>query len=141
MNSQLNLNIREKYGLTYNIYSFYSAYMNAGNWGVYFACEEGSTERIRTLVLKELRKLREERLGTLRLNKAKRQVIGQLTLGQESLLSRMLATARNMLDFGRDFPLPELVEEIEAVTAEDLLECANRWMKEEDLSTVQIVGE
>lgn len=141
MNSQLNLNIREKYGLTYNIYSFYAAYMTAGNWGVYYACEDGAADRIRTLVHKEIKKLCETKLGTLSLNKAKRQVIGQLTLGQESLLSRMLATSRNMLDFGRDFPLPEIVEEIEAVTASDLIECANRWMNIQNLSEIKIIGE
>ncbi|MGB0178028.1 MAG: M16 family metallopeptidase, partial [Owenweeksia sp.] len=35
MNSRLNLNIREKYGFTYNIESFYTPYSDTGVFGIY----------------------------------------------------------------------------------------------------------
>ena len=125
LNSRLNLNIREKHGLTYNIYSFYSPYLDSGIWGIYYACEQGNLERIRRLVFKELKLLREKPLGVMSLSRAKKQLIGQLTLGAESLLGHMLGTAKELLDFGEVTPFNMHIEQIEAVTAKQIQEAAD----------------
>lgn len=124
-NSLLNMDIRERHGLTYNIYSFFNPYTDSGLWGVYFGCEPNNVDRISKLVDKELKKLRQNRLGTTRLHQIKRQMIGQLTVGGEGLMSRMLVQAKNQLDFGRDFELEELAAQVEAITESDFLDAAN----------------
>lgn len=130
MNSRLNLNIREKYGLTYNIYTFYSPFLDTGIWGVYYACERGNLDRIRRLVERELREMWEKPLGTVRLSQAKKQLIGQMTLGAESLLSQMLGMAKDLLDFDRLFPLDELVAGIERVRAIDIQDAAAEMFRD-----------
>ena len=125
MNSRLNLNIREKHGLTYNIYSFYTPYVDSGIWGIYYACEQRNLERIRRLVFKELRLLREKPLGVLNLSRVKKQLIGQLTLGAESLLGQMLGTAKELLDFGEITSFSEYIRAIEAVTAQEIQQAAD----------------
>ncbi|GAB4411058.1 MAG: pitrilysin family protein [Bacteroidia bacterium] len=124
MNSRLNLNIREKYGLAYSIYSFYSPFLDTGMWGIYYACERNNLERIRRLVERELRDLRETPLGFVRLNQAKKQLIGQMALSSESLLSQMLSYAKDLLDFGRLYTLEEHIDSIEGLTSADLQDTA-----------------
>lgn len=134
MNTRLNLNIREKHGLSYNIYSFYIPYQDSGIWGIYYACERQNLKRIRRLVQKELRQLREHPLGVLSLSQAKKQLVGQLTLSSESLLSQMLGMAKDLLDFGKITPFSSYIEQIEAVTAPQLMEAASDIFPEERLS-------
>ncbi|MEM6764853.1 MAG: pitrilysin family protein [Bacteroidota bacterium] len=134
MNSRLNLNIREKHGLTYSINSFYSPYQDSGIWGIYFACEPGNLQRIRKMVYKELKELTDKPLGQIRLNQAKKQLIGQFTLGYENLLNQMLGMAKDMLDYQRIQSFSSFVEEIELISAAQLQEVAKRLFVEEELS-------
>lgn len=134
MNSRLNLNIREKHGLTYAINSFYSPYQDSGIWGIYFACEPGNLLRIRKMVHKELRELSRKPLGLIRLNQAKKQLIGQFTLGYENLLNQMLGMAKDMLDYQRIQSFSSFVKEIEEVSAADLQKVASLLFTEDQLS-------
>lgn len=136
MNSRLNLNIREKHGLTYNIYSFYSPYLDSGIWGIYYACEQRNLERIRRLVYRELKLLREKPLGVLNLSRAKKQLIGQLTLGAESLLGQMLGTAKELLDFDQVTSFVEYIDAIEAVTAQEIQDTADEIFHQSPFSHI-----
>lgn len=135
-NSRLNLNIREKFGLTYNILSFYQPYTDDGIWGIYFACEPKNRPRIENLVMKDLKTLRTKKMGSLRVSQIKKQLTGQLLLANENLLSKMLAIGKNQLDFQRQFEMADIVKEIEAVTASDLLDIANRAFDPEKFSSI-----
>lgn len=136
MNSRLSLNIREKYGLTYNISSFYAPYLDSGIWGVYYACEGNNLERIRRMVFRELDTLRNNKLGVLRLNQAKKQLKGQLALGNENLLSQMLGMAKDILDFGNHLSFAEYLATIDAVTESQILEAANEIFARDSLSRI-----
>jgi len=124
MNSLLNLNIREQYGLTYNISSFYTPYQDSGIWGIYYACEPKNLLRVREMVWDELRSLANEAFDPVRLSQAKRQMVGQLTLSYENLLTQMISMAKDLLDYGRIIPFSEIVDEIEQITASGILTSA-----------------
>ncbi len=136
MNSRLSLNIREKYGLTYNISSFYAPYLDSGIWGIYYACEGDNLERIRRLTYRELDFLSNKRLGGLRLSQAKKQLKGQLALGHENLLSQMLGMAKDMLDFGTYVPFAEHLASIDAVTESQIMEAANEIFARDALARI-----
>lgn len=136
MNSTLNLNIREKHGLTYNISSFYSPYLDSGMWGIYYACETKNLNRIRKLVHQELKKISSTPLGVIRLNQAKKQLVGQLTLGYENLLNQMLSHAKDLLDFGYVSSFNDYVKDIEAVTAAEIQKAAEEIFVQQDISTI-----
>lgn len=136
MNSRLNLNIREKYGLSYSINSFYSPYLDSGMWGIYFACEDKNIQRIRKLVFKELKQLREAPLGSLRLSQAKKQLAGQLTLGYENLLTQMLGMSNDLLDFGKLTSFSDFLKTINEVSAKDIMDAANEVFQEDTLSEI-----
>jgi predicted Zn-dependent peptidase len=128
MNSRLSIKVREKHGLTYNIYSFFSPYFDRGTWGAYFACDPAQLEKATEKVLHEIEDLRKRKWPPSSLTKLKQQFIGNLMLGQESLLSRTLGYAKDYLDFGRTHSLREMIASIEKVTPAQLSEAANEIM-------------
>ena len=136
MNSRLNLNIREKYGLTYSIHSFYSPYTDTGIWGIYVACEPGNLARIRRLIRKEMKHFETKPLGTIGLSQAKKQLIGQLTLGYENLLTQMLGMAKDLLDFGEITPFGKYVTAIEEVTASEIQDAAVAVFRDQEHTTI-----
>lgn len=134
MNSRLNLNIREKYGFTYNLESFYNSYVDTGMFGVYAGTDPETMGKTMKLVEGELKKLRNVKLGTMQLTKAKRQFLGQVAMAQENNASLMLALGRSLLCFDRIDTFEEIIEKIEGITAEGIQEVANEIFAPANLS-------
>jgi predicted Zn-dependent peptidase len=140
LNSRLNLNIREKFGFTYTIESQFSSYSDTGMFAVYFGTDPKSVTKTISLVRKELEALRNEKLGSLQLHRAKLQLIGQLAINFESGLTEMLSIARSHLLFDRVDNMEEVVRKIERLTAEQLMEAAQRTFDPDQLTTLLYVG-
>jgi len=139
MNSRLNLNIREKYGFTYNIESFYNGYSDTGVFGIYAGTDPGTIDRTLKLIYKELKKLREKPLGDMQLKKAKRQILGQIAMAQESNGSMMLALGKSLLTYDRIDTFAEVQEKIEAITSKQLQVIANEMFEESKMSSLLYV--
>ncbi|MGB0882737.1 MAG: M16 family metallopeptidase, partial [Vicingaceae bacterium] len=84
MNSRLNFGIREKYGFTYNIESSYTAFSDIGLFYIYLGTDAKHINKSIKLVHKELKNLCIKKLSPTQLQKAKRQIIGQITLSEEN---------------------------------------------------------
>ena len=136
MNSRLNLGIREKYGFTYAIESNYTTYCDTGLWSIYFGTEPQSVKKTLKLIYKELKKLRDVKLGPLQLQKAKQQLIGQLAIAQENNCNLMQNIAKSFQAFGSVESVEEAKNKILAITAEELQQVAQEIFDEEALSTI-----
>ena len=136
MNSRLNLGIREKYGFTYAIESNYTTYCDTGLWSIYFGTEPQSVKKTLKLIYKELKKLRDVKLGPLQLQKAKQQLIGQLAIAQENNCNLMQNIAKSYQAFGSVESVEESKNKILAITAEELQQVAQEIFDEEALSTI-----
>lgn len=136
MNSRLNLALRERRGMAYNIESNYTAYTDTGLFNVYFGTDSENFEKALALVKKEFKLLRDTKLGGLQLSKAKKQMIGQIAVSTESHDDLMLAIGKSYLLYNRVDPLNEVFKKIEAITDNDLLEVANEILDENRLSTL-----
>ena len=136
LNSRLNLNIREKYGFAYSIESFLQPYSDTGVFGVYVGTDQNTMDRAQKLIKKELKRLSTEKLGVLQLSKAKKQLIGQIALGQESQLNQMISLAKARLNFDTIETLEEIHKKIEAVTAENIIAAADELFNPSQLSTL-----
>ena len=124
MNSRLNLNIREKYGLAYNIEAAYTPYSDTGVFTVYFGCDAEDQERCLRLVRKEMAVLCEKQLGVVQLRKAKRQMVGQITLSSENYENMMLSIGKSFLIYGKVDELEDICAEVESLTPELLFQVA-----------------
>lgn len=140
MSSRLGLNIREKYGFAYSIESQYTAYSDTGLINVYMAVDPDSLEKAIGLVYKELDKLRQQKLGTLQLHHAKQQLIGQVALSYESGMNELLSATRSLLMNEPIEYMDDIIRKVEAVSADDILEVANRVFDERQLSRIVFEG-
>lgn len=136
LNSRLNLSLREKNGLAYNVESSYHPYYDTGIFMIYFGTEEVNLKRSTAIAMKELKKLREEKLGTIQLKKAKQQIKGNLARSYENHESYMLSMGKSLLAFDSIDPLTEVYQKIDAISPEDLLDIANEVFDEQKLSTL-----
>ncbi|AII52816.1 M16 family metallopeptidase [Hymenobacter sp. APR13] len=141
MNSRLNLAVREKYGLVYTIDSTYSPYTDTGLFGIYFGTEKKQVNRTVSLVQKELKRLREQALGTAQLHTTKEQLMGQMAMAEESNGGMMQLLAKSTLDLGRVESINEIFDRIRAITSSELLEMANEVLTDDNLSVLQYVPE
>ena len=139
MNSRLNLAVREKHGLVYTIDANYATYIDTGLLSIYFGTEKKQLKRTTSLVLKELKRLREKQLGSLQLHTAKEQLMGQLAMAEESNIGLMMMMGKSILDQGKVDSLNEIFDQIRNTSAKDLLEIANDVLREDQLSFLNYV--
>ncbi len=136
LNSRLSIQIREKYGYAYNIESMYQPYSDTGIFNVYIGSDKKYVNKSIDLVHRELKKLRKDKLGTMQLHTAKRQLTGQLAISSESFLNEMLGIAKTNLYKSRVNSITEIIADIEKITAEQILEVANEIFNPLHLSTL-----
>lgn len=136
LNSLLNLEIREKYGFTYNIDSSYTPYSDTGIFAIYYGTDKRHSNRTRDLIMRILKRLRDKKMGPRQLSQAHKQLIGQMALSRESRVNLMLALGKSLLQYDRVDSLTETYAKIEAITAENLLEVANEVLREDTLSSL-----
>lgn len=136
MNSRLNLAIREKYGLTYNIYSHYQPYSDTGLFSVYLGTTGAEFDKSMQLVHKEFNKLRNRKMGLLQLARAKQQLKGQLAISFESHLTEMLSKGKSVLQLDKVYTLKEIFNRIDDVTSEQIMDAANDVFNKNRLSTL-----
>ncbi len=123
-NSLLNVVLREKHGLSYNIEASYTPYTDCGIVAVYFSCDHANTEQCLDLVERELHRLCTVPLTPRRLAMAKRQFIAQLAISMESNEGYMLGTGKSFLLHDRVDTMEEVYAKIGALTASDLTAAA-----------------
>lgn len=136
MSSRLNLEIREKYGIAYTIESNYIPFTDTGLFTIYFGTDAEKAERAIKLVNKELKKLRDNKLGGLQLQRAKQKFTGQIALAEESRMSLIISMAKSLLDFNHIDSLEEVIAKVNAVTAEEVLEISNEILDSSKLTTL-----
>ena len=125
MSSRLFQEVREKRGLAYSVYSFISSHGDTGMFGVYAGVAPKQAQETTRLVLDEINRLREKRVDASELKGAIEYTKGGLMLASESIDNQMVRSAQNEIHFGCEIPLQKIIENVEAVTREDILELAN----------------
>ena len=141
MSSRLHQNIREKYGYCYSIGPFNQSYVDTGLFGVYIGTDKEYVPHVRELITEEFKRMQNERVGKTELNEAKAQLKGKLMLSQENTSNRMTRLAKSELYFNRFVTLDELVENIDAVTREELLRFSKDFFNPEMFSETLLLPE
>lgn len=139
MSSRLFQEIRERRGLAYSVYSFVSSYSDSGLIGVYVGADKSNTEEVLRLIMREMGRLKEEPIDGSELRNAKEHLKGGLYLAAESTDNQMTRIALNEIIFERSVPLQELVDQIEKVTAEEILSLAQETFQDKAV-TLSLLG-
>ena len=127
MSSRLFQNIRERQGLAYAVFSELNPYRDTGCMSIYAGTSTESARQVVESIMQEFRQLKSETVGEEELRRAKDHLKGSLMLSLESTSSRMSNLARQEMYFAKFFTLDELVESIEAVTADDVQRIARTF--------------
>lgn len=139
MSSRLFQEIRERRGLAYSVYSFISSHVDAGMFGFYMGVDSKRARDAISIVLDEIVKLKTKPVQSSELKGAMEYTKGSLMLAAESVDNHMVRNAQNEMHFGRDIVLQEIIENIEAVTADDILELAEELI-DPDKMTYTLLG-
>ena len=139
MNSRLNLNIRERHGIAYQIESFINSYNDSGIWGIYAGTDLETIDRCHRLIIKELTLLRDKKLGILQFSKAKTQLLGQMALAQESNVNMMTSLGKSLLAYNRVDTFKEIVTKVDALKISQIQELAQQIFSSHEMSELRYV--
>jgi predicted Zn-dependent peptidase len=134
MNSRLNMALRERNGIAYNVEANFTPYTDTGIFMVYFGTELNNLQKALQLVEREFAILRDKKMGILQLSKVKKQLIGQLAISNENREDLMLTLGRSYLYFDKVDTLSTVIEKVEKITAEDIFNVANEMLNKDRLS-------
>lgn len=139
MSSSLNMTLREKNGLVYTVESSMTCYGDTGLWSVYFGCDSRDVPFCLKLIRRELDRFMNKPLTKHRLDGAKRQLKGQISLACDSRESFALDFAKSFLHYGWEKDVTALYASIDKVTSEDVLQVARELFAPEALHTLMYV--
>ena len=136
MNSRLNVALRERSGLVYNVEANLTSYTDTGLFSIYFGTDQEDVKRCIRLVHKELKRLREKPLSSPQLTTAQKQIIGQIGVAADNFENNALNMAKTYLHYNKYEEPQEVYKRIQSLTPQDLWEVANEMFCEENLSTL-----
>ena len=136
MNSKLNVSLRERRGLVYNVESNLTSYTDTGAFCIYFGTDIEDMDTCLKLTYKELKRMRDVKMTSSQLAAAKKQLIGQIGVASDNFENNALGMAKTYLHYHKYESSEVVFKRIETLTAEQLMEVANEMFAEEYLSTL-----
>ena len=136
--SRLFQEIREKRGMAYAVYSFGSQYSDTGQIGLYIGTREENLAECLEIAARELADVADGNVRQGELERAKENLKGRMLLSLESTSNRMSRLGKSLLTETELLSLEELVERIEAVSADDVAALAAELLRPERFSAAGI---
>lgn len=124
MNSLLNVSLREKRGLVYNVEASTGLYSDCGALSIYYGCDPHDNDLCRKLVGDTISSVADGFVSSRRLQAAKKQYLGQLVIASENIENRILSIARQYLFTGKLNTLVQITEAINEIGTDDIKEFA-----------------
>ena len=138
MSSRLFLELREKQSLAYDVHSSINLFRDCGSLIVYCGVEPQKSERAVSAMMEQLAGLRHA-IPEAELEKAKELSKGRMLLRMEDSRSVAMWIGAQETLIGRVRTVDDVVEQIDAVTTEDIERLAGELIREEVLN-LAVVG-
>lgn len=133
-NSILNSVLREKNGWVYGVECGYTQYADTGMVAISLGCDKHNLEKCCKAIDKEIAKLQNEPLSDRKMKAAKKQLLGQLAISGDNGETQCLSMGKSLLAYGKISGGAETKKQIEAVSAEDIMEMARKIFAPDRLS-------
>jgi len=134
MSSRLFQSIREEKGLVYTVFSSVMAFKDCGYLDIYAATSTDQLGETIDAIMEELRRIKAKAVSEEELRRNKDQLKASLMLNLESTSSRMSALAQQEMNFGRFISPDEIIEGVDAVTADEIGRLANEIFRAEAIA-------
>lgn len=122
--SRLFQKIREDRALVYSIYSYYTAFSDAGLFTIYAGTNPKNFQEVIDLIWNEIQQVIKSGITLEELDRAKEQIKGSLLMAQENVIHRMQRIGKSELIHQRLITLDEILQKISKVTLEDIHDLA-----------------
>jgi predicted Zn-dependent peptidase len=139
MSSRLFQEVREKRGLCYSIYAFSSNFQDGGFTGIYVGTSHKDAGDVSAVIAGEMEGLTAH-ISDAELSRAKAQLKSGLLMGLERPGTRSENIAGQLFALGRVTPISEIVEKLEATTAEDVKRYAVFTMQAPSIAALGPIG-
>lgn len=120
MSSRLFQEVREKRGLSYSVYSFPAPNAETGLYGMYAGCTPERADEVTALMIAEFERMADG-VSASEVERAQGQIVGSTVLRLEDSYSRMSRLGRSELVFGDLWSIGEALDEVRAVTVDDVV--------------------
>jgi predicted Zn-dependent peptidase len=120
MSSRLFQEVREQRGLAYSVFSFGSAYADAGMVGVYAGCLPKKAPQVLDVIREQLAAVARDGVTAEELLRGKGQLRGSIVMGLEDTGAKMTRIAKAELVYGELPTIDEILRRIDAVTLDDV---------------------
>jgi predicted Zn-dependent peptidase len=134
MSSRLFQEIREQNALAYSIYSYVTSYRDTGLLTIYAGADPSNAIEVVRLVMKELKKIKDEGITSAEEQRVKNQIKGSLILSLESSSSHMSRIARQEIYFGKYMSMDDIIKGVEKVTRDEVQQLARQLFTPENIS-------
>ena len=138
MSSRLNLEIRERRGLAYDIHSYAEYFLDSGAVIINAGVDPRNVADTLKAVVDELIRIKEE-IPAVEIAKAKEMVKGRLLLSMEDTRSVAGWVGGQEILIGKVRPVEEVLSIVDAITAQDLKRVAEHILVTEKLN-LAVVG-
>jgi predicted Zn-dependent peptidase len=139
MSSRLFKEVRERRGLAYSVGSSVSRHSDTGMLAVSAGVSPENVREAVRVILVELEKLTQERVGDEELAKARDYTVGSFRLSLETPMALGQRAGESLLTLGEIEPIESVVEKVRAVDADDVMRVAQRVLRRER-AALSVVG-
>jgi predicted Zn-dependent peptidase len=138
MSSRLFMELRERQGLCYDVHSYVTHFLDAGEFGVYAAVDPGNGRQAAEALIGELKRL-EQGIPDEELHKARELAKGRMLLRMEDTRSVSGWLGGQEILSGQVLSPDDVVARLEAITPDDLVRVVKSLLRREHLN-MAIVG-
>ena len=138
MSSRLFQTVREEQGLAYSISTGANYYEESGSFFINAGVENSKTIQALKLTLQTIRKLARRAPSARELRRAKEYTYGQMHLQLESTDSQMMWLGEGLIGHNRVLNPDKLIQQIEAVTPEEVRAAAALLVHDERLNIAAV---
>jgi predicted Zn-dependent peptidase len=138
MSSRLFQTIREDQGLAYSIYSSNTFFDDTGDLVVSAGLDTANLEKTLKIILRELKRLRDELVPGAELARARDYITGQLDLSMESAENQMMWLGEQWLGYGRIFDPSVVKEKLNEVRPSDIRAAARQFIRPEQFNVALV---
>jgi predicted Zn-dependent peptidase len=134
--SRLFIELREKHALTYDVNSDHNKGVDFGYFSINCAVKDKNLEKAKRIILRELTKLRTQKVPVDELEKTKNLIVGASLRGMDDPQDCSEIIAYMEMQYKSENALVDHVTKVKAVSSENILEAANKYLQEDWLATV-----
>lgn len=129
MSSRLFLELRERRSLAYDVSTFATSYADSGTVGIHAGFDPERLDEVVGAIRNELERVVQEPVSAAELERARAYTRGRLELRMEETgaVASWLGSGEILLP--RILTVAEVVEHLDAVTADDMLRVAQRYLR------------